>query len=68
MEQIENPATTSEEKLMTREEVAQMLNCNLVTLWRYTRAGQLPYYRVGRKMFFRRSEILEATRVKKVKS
>ncbi|MBC8319097.1 MAG: helix-turn-helix domain-containing protein [Bacteroidetes bacterium] len=55
--------TAKEEKLLTRKEAAQLLNCNLVTFWRYTRDGRFPYYRVGRKMFFKRSEILDAIRV-----
>ncbi|MFC2102606.1 helix-turn-helix domain-containing protein [Bacteroidota bacterium] len=50
-------------ELMGREEVAKMLRCNLVTLWRYTRDGKIPYYRAGRKMLFRREEILEAIKV-----
>lgn len=51
------------ENLLTRGQTAKLLNCNLVTLWRYTRAGKFPFYRAGRKMFFKRSEILEKIKV-----
>jgi excisionase family DNA binding protein len=55
---------SNEEKLLTREEAMQLLNCKSVTFWRYTRENRFPYYRAGRKMLFKKSEILEAIRVK----
>jgi excisionase family DNA binding protein len=51
------------EELLTRQEAAKLLQCNLVSLWRYTRAGKFPFYRAGKKMFFKRSEILESIKV-----
>ena len=59
-----NQVPLSDEVLMDRREAAKFLKCNLVTLWRYTRENRLPYYRVGKKMFFRKSEILSTMRVK----
>ena len=56
--------TNSDEPFISRSECAKYLGVNLVTLWRYTRAGKLPCYRVGKKILFRRSEILEAIKVK----
>jgi len=55
--------TKEVENLLTREETARLLNCNLVTLWRYTRAQKFPFYRAGRKMFFKREEVLNAIKV-----
>lgn len=52
-----------EEALLSRKQTAEFLHCNLVTLWRYTREGRIPYYRVGRRMFFKKSEILKAIKV-----
>lgn len=64
---IDNSSNASsnqpQEKLLNRKEAAQMLNVNLVTFWRYTKAGKFPYYRVGKKMYFKWSEILEAIKV-----
>lgn len=54
---------TEPEKLLTRNEAMALLNCNTVTFWRYCRAGKWPYYRAGRRMFFKRSEILDAIRI-----
>jgi excisionase family DNA binding protein len=56
--------TIEPEKLLTRKEAMALLMCNSVTFWRYCRAGKIPYYRAGRKMFFKRSEILDAIRIK----
>lgn len=64
MEQKDYFSNSTDEILLTRSEAAKLLNCNLVTLWRYTRAGLIPYYRVGKKMFFLKSEILKKIRVK----
>ncbi len=55
--------TKEVENLLTRKETAKLLNCNLVTLWRYTRAGKFPFYRAGRKLFFKRSEIFQSIKV-----
>jgi len=57
----ENQCDQSE--LLNREEVAKMLKCNLVTLWRYMRDDKIPYYRAGRKLLFRKDEILSAIKV-----
>jgi len=60
----EDQTTTKDvENLMSREETAKLLNCNLVTLWRYTRAQKFPFYRAGRKMFFKRSEVLNSIKI-----
>jgi excisionase family DNA binding protein len=68
MEKTSNKSDTiNEDRLLNRNEAAILLQCNLTTLWRYTRAGLIPHYRVGKKMLFRTSEVLEAIKVKKVK-
>jgi predicted DNA-binding transcriptional regulator AlpA len=55
----------SDEKLLNRDEVMELLQISSVTMWRYTAKEKLfPYYRAGRKMFFRKSEILEAIKIK----
>jgi len=50
--------------LLTRDQVMELLHCNSSTLWRYTaKEKRFPYYRAGRKMFFKRDEVLQAIRV-----
>jgi len=63
MDSSKSDTAATDEKLLTRKEVQQLLKCNTVTLWRYTRDGRFPFYRAGRKMFFRRSDILDSIRV-----
>ena len=52
------------EPLISRDQACALLQVNSVTFWRYTKAEKFPYYRVGRKMLFKESEILQAIRVK----
>lgn len=52
------------EELITRDEAIQLLKCTGQTFWRFTRAGKIPFYRAGHRMLFKRSEILEAIKVK----
>lgn len=56
---------SNEEKpdLIGRQDAAKLLKVNTVTLWRYMRDGKLPYYRAGRKLLFRKDEILAAIKV-----
>jgi predicted DNA-binding transcriptional regulator AlpA len=56
--------TLNENPLLTRDQVMELLQCNSSTLWRYTaKEKRFPYYRAGRKMFFKRDEVLQAIRV-----
>ena len=48
----------NEEKLLTREETAQMLKVSLVTLWDWTRKDVLPAYRIGYKVRYKKNEVL----------
>ena len=48
------------ETLLTREECAEMLSISLVTLWKYTRDNLVPAYRIGTKVRYKKSEILQA--------
>ena len=45
-------------------EAAIMLKCNLITLCRYVQDGKLPYYSIGRRLLFRKEEILNKIKVK----
>ena len=55
----------NDEPLMSRSEVISMFKINPVTMWRYVRDGKLPAYRISRKLYFKRSEILEAIKINK---
>jgi len=49
---------TNESDLLTRAEVMKLLKVSGVTLSKFTTAGKLTFYRVGRRLLFDKSEIL----------
>lgn len=50
----------SQEKLLTREEVAEILSISLVTLWKYTKQSIIPAYRIGTKVRYKRKDVISA--------
>ena len=44
-------------ELMTVDEVTQMLHINRVTVWRWERDGYLKPKKIGRKKYYRQSDI-----------
>jgi excisionase family DNA binding protein len=48
------------EILLTREEAANLLSISLVTLWKYTKEGVIPAYRIGTKLRYKKSDIIKA--------
>ena len=54
-----NSSNTKEVKeLLTRKEAMDLLNCSHATLYRYQRDKEVPYSKVGNKVLFNRSELL----------
>ena len=49
---------SNEEKLLTREEAADMLSVSLVTLWKWTKNDIVPAFKIGRKVRYKKQEIL----------
>ncbi|TNJ41347.1 helix-turn-helix domain-containing protein [Tamlana fucoidanivorans] len=56
----QNKSSQDAEILLTREETSKMLSISLVTLWKYTREGILPAFRIGTKVRYKKSDILQA--------
>lgn len=54
--------TNTNEKLITKTEMAKELKCSLQKLSYMMRKKQIPYYRIGRNVYFKRSEILDMAR------
>ena len=46
--------------LLTRKEVAELLNISLPTLWAWTNKDLLQAYRIGNKIRYKKSEVLNA--------
>jgi excisionase family DNA binding protein len=55
-----NTLQPDNDQLLTREETAKMLSVSLVTLWDWTRKDLIPAYRIGNKVRYKKSEVLEA--------
>lgn len=50
------PQAQSEEQLSIRQ-LAKYLNCSLPTIHLLKKEGIIPYYRLGRKIYFKKTEI-----------
>jgi predicted DNA-binding transcriptional regulator AlpA len=57
---LELAKSNSNENLLTREETCELLSINLSTLWSYTKKGKLPSKKIGNRVYYLKSEILEA--------
>ena len=52
-----------DEKMLTRKELANFLHVSLPTLHKYQKEGRLKYYRIGSRVLFKKSEILDSIEV-----
>ena len=57
-------AKTDNDKLLTRQETADLLSVSLVTLWDWDKKGLIPSYRIGNKVRYKKSEVLAALQQK----
>ena len=55
-------------ELMTRKQVADLLQISLPTLWDWTNKGIIPAYRIGNKVRYKRNEILKVLEQNKIKN
>jgi len=47
-------------ELLTRAEVANLLNISIATLWNWEKQGILKKYGIGGRVYYKKSEILES--------
>jgi excisionase family DNA binding protein len=57
-QETNNKPTT--ETYLTRDNVAKLLSISLVTLWKYTKEGLIPAYRIGSKVRYKESDVVDA--------
>mgnify|MGYP001032567055 CR=1 FL=1 len=50
--------TIPEEELLNIEQACALLQCSKTTLYHHRKSGKLPYLQRGRKIFFRKSDLL----------
>jgi excisionase family DNA binding protein len=61
-----NYAPKAPDDYLTRNEVAQMLRCDLSTVWSWSKQGKLNPHGIGNRILFLRSEVQSAVKPLKV--
>jgi predicted site-specific integrase-resolvase len=51
---------SDEDQILTREEAAKMLTVSIVTLWSWDKKDILQTYRIGNKIRYKKSDLLNA--------
>lgn len=57
----------NEEDLLNIEDVQKIFRVSKVTIHKWKKAGLLPYYKVNRKLYFKKSEVINSLEHKKRK-
>lgn len=52
----------TENELLTREQVCKLLSINKTTLWKHTKSGKLKSLGLGNRVYYKKSEVLEAVK------
>lgn len=63
-EKLTTPEGYEPDVTMTPNEVAEYLGCTIQNVHDKKNKGNLPFHKVGRKVFFKKKEVDEATKVK----
>jgi predicted lipase len=59
-EMIKGLDKRTKDKLLTREQTAEMLSISLGTLWSWTKKNILISYRIGNKVMYKQSEVYQS--------
>lgn len=52
----------TENVLLTRDEVCELLSFNKTSLWKHTKSGKLKSYGIGNRVYYKRNEVLQAVK------
>jgi hypothetical protein len=52
--------TDLEPELLTRDQACTFLTINKTSLWKHTKSGKLKSYGLGNRVFYKKSELLDA--------
>ncbi len=61
-ETISESNVNSEEDKLTQKEAAKFLGISVTSLISWKKKGKVPYYQIGRSIFFSKSELLKLAR------
>lgn len=59
--------TPTPEELLTIKDLERLFNVSKVTIHKWKKRGLLPFYKMNRKVYFKRSEVIESMSHKKRK-
>lgn len=63
---LQTTATTQnpqpENDLITRAELSKLLSINYTTIWKHTKSGRFLSFGIGKRIFYKRSQVLEAVK------
>ena len=54
----DQPPSSPSDDFISFNDVKNMLKCSAVTLHAYKKQGKIPFHRLGRRVLFRKSEVL----------
>jgi excisionase family DNA binding protein len=54
-----NSKPKEEDSLLCRKDLARLFSVSLVTISAWTKSGKLPYYQIGARIYFKKSEIMK---------
>lgn len=55
---VTDKESSSDEEFLDRQQTCKFLRCSLATLYNYQKAGKLPCLKIGRKVLFKKSELI----------
>jgi excisionase family DNA binding protein len=55
---VANKEASHDEEYLNRQEACKFLRCSLATLYNYQKAGRIPFLKIGRKVLFKKSELI----------
>jgi len=55
----DQPPSSPSDDFISFNDVKNMLKCSAVTLHAYKKQGKIPFHRIGRRVLFRKNEILD---------
>jgi excisionase family DNA binding protein len=58
--------SSDENEYLNRQEACKFIRCSLATLFNYQKAGRLPFFKIGRKVLFKKSDLIAAMKVKPI--
>ena len=59
-----NSLQMEQDEILSREQTAELLKISLVTLWKWTNNDIIPAYRIGKKVRYKKSEVLASLKPK----